>query len=815
MKRTAHWNLKSYNEAEAERLAGLLQVSPVIIGILLNRGITEEAAIREFLFGRKEPYHDPFLLKGMEEAVTRILRAVAAGETITVFGDYDVDGITATSLLYLYLLEAGAAVQTYIPRRQGEGYGLNSEALQALYEAGSTLIITVDCGISGVQEVAEAPEGLDIIITDHHRPGEVLPAASAVINPKQPGCAYPFKGLSGVGVAFKLCQALHQRQEPSCPLWGKYTELVALGTVADIVPLLDENRELVRRGLAAMQQTGLIGLKKLLEVCRCDRDPLNTEKIGFILAPRLNAVGRLEHAQLAVELLTATDAAKAAGIAQTLNEENTARQEISRRIFEEAEQMLAKEGPPGHAIVLAKEGWHAGVIGIVASRLVDKYYRPVILLSINGEQAKGSCRSIPPLDMYDALTACSDELIQFGGHSQAAGLTLETAGVEVFRQHFIHIVEEKLKPEDYEPSLSVDVALREQDALTLPFVHELERLEPFGCENPPPLFMLQGTVLHNPRAVGKEQTHLRFFADVGRTSCHCIMWQGAEYLDCLYNNVKADIAFRPRVNVYNGTENLNLETLMFRMELELYDRRQADDKEEELHRLLERGETRWTVFLESGSRLRQQLSLSPKVRLRYYGELCEPDETNLIFYDLPEKDIFQPGRFPVAEGSSVILYLLYNYGDLAAAGKEDEKHYPDRDHLASVYRFIHRLLLEQGAVSREELWQQAAVKKMGLTENDLKIFSELDFFHLQGNLLQMGNMQRRKLDESPLYRLLQEGKKQRDEIRKNNLRRPRTYIQELRYRCGHRKTEPVRETLSSGGQKQLSSGKEGINDYAL
>lgn len=779
MKRTAQWKLRTYNEAEAERIGGLLQVSPMIIGILLNRGISSESAIREFLFGRKDAYHDPFLLKGMEAAVERILRALKAGEKIAVFGDYDVDGITASSLLYLYLLEAGAAVQTYIPRRQEEGYGLNSEALHTLYEEGCTLIITVDCGISGVREVAEAPAELDIIITDHHRPSEILPAAYAVINPKQPDCAYPFKGLSGVGVAFKLCQALAGRRDPGLPMWEKYTELVALGTVADIVPLQGENRALVKRGLAAMQQTTLIGLRKLLEVCRCDREPLNAEKIGFILAPRLNAVGRLEHAQLAVELLTATDGVRAEEMARKLNDENAARQEISRRIFEEAEQMLAEGGGQGAAIVLSKEGWHAGVIGIVASRLADKYYRPVILLSISGERVKGSCRSIPPLDMYDALNACAGDLIQFGGHSQAAGLTLEKNKTAAFRQHFIRVAEERLRPEDHEPCLEADVALREQDGLSLSFVHELELLEPFGCENPAPLFMLRDAVIHNPRPVGKEQTHLRFFADVGKTSCHCIMWQGAEYLDCLYNNAKADIAFRPRINVFNNTENLNLEVLTFRMELELYDWRQTEDKETVLRQLLGQDKM-YTVFIDPQSSQPRHLSAYPNVRLRRYGELCDVTEKELIFYDLPEMDVFRPELFPVTAGYRGTLYLLYNYNDLISARESMERQYPGREHLADAYRFVHRLLTEQGRVAIDTLRQQAEAQKVGLTDQDLRIFAELDFFRFQAGELLMGNTERRQLEDSPTYRSLQKEKEAQNEIWQNNLRLTRVRIQGLR-----------------------------------
>ena len=307
MKHYKDWDLKHYDREEMNRLAAKVGISPVTAGILWSRGLREENEIREFLFGKKDTYYDPFLMKDMRLAAERILQAVEARERIAVYGDYDVDGITASSLLYLYLTGLQANVSTYIPKREGEGYGLNHEALQSLHEEGITLVVTVDCGISGVKEVAEAPRGMDIIITDHHRPPEILPMAFAIVNPKQADCRYPFKGLSGVGVAFKVCQALEKLRNPEATLWEQYTELVALGTVADIVPLQDENRALVKRGMKAMETTSLTGLRKLLEVCRCYQETITTEKIGFILAPRPNAVGRLEHALPGCGLRTESD----------------------------------------------------------------------------------------------------------------------------------------------------------------------------------------------------------------------------------------------------------------------------------------------------------------------------------------------------------------------------------------------------------------------------------------------------------------------------------------------------------------------------
>ena len=789
MKRYKYWDLKTYDKEEIKALAAKLEISPVTAGILWNRGLREENRIRDFLFGKKDTYYDPFLMKDMRLAAERILQAVEGREKIAVYGDYDVDGITASSLLYLYLTGLQANVSTYIPKREGEGYGLNNEALQYLYEEGITLVITVDCGISGVKEVAEAPRGMDIIITDHHRPPELLPAAFAIVNPKQADCMYPFKGLSGVGVAFKVCQALEKLRNPAAPFWEQYTELVALGTVADIVPLQDENRALVKRGMKAMETTSLTGLRKLLEVCRCYRETITTEKIGFILAPRLNAVGRLEHAQLAVELLTTKDEEAAERMANNLNDENAVRQEISRQIFTEAEALLAKQDSIGPAIVLAgqwdseaQKGWHPGVIGIVASRLVDKYYRPVILISISGEIAKGSCRSIPPLDLYDAIDACSADLVQFGGHSQAAGLTLESSKIEDFRKHFTDVVRNSLQPEDYQPHLAVDVEWDRHEELTLSFLHELQLLEPFGCENPVPIFMLRNAELHNPRLFGQELTHLRFFADIGSRSCHCIMWQGAQYQFCLCNNAQADIAFKPRINFFNNTESINLDIVAFRMDMELHDyRRNSEFKETVLARLLHSGQ-QFTVFINQNSKEEAELASCANVKIRYYGEQCEASEKQIIFYELPEENIFQWGKFPVYGNGGTVLYILYNMDDLYMQKKRLQEDYPDRNHLVDAYRLIKRVLQSQAVAKLDQLKYQAEKHQLCLKEHDLRIFCELDFFRIEGDNLMMGSMERKQLEASPTYIGLCAKKDTLLEMYHNSLRIAGARIQSLRKR---------------------------------
>ena len=763
MKRYTRWQVRSYDKEQARALAEELHISPVLTGILLNRGLDTAGAMRDFLAGKRDPYYDPFLMKDLKKAAARIWQAVEQGESVTIFGDYDVDGMTASSILYLYLQARGAKVRTYIPKRQGEGYGLNSEALEALYREGTTLVVTVDCGISGTKEVREAPAGMDIVITDHHRPPDELPPAYAVVNPNQRDCPYPFKGLSGVGVAFKLCQALEKLQYPDRPLWEGYTELVALGTVADIVPLRDENRALVRRGLKAMETTDLVGLRKLMEVSACPTEHITSENVGFILAPRLNAVGRLEHAQRAVELLTASDEDQAWAIAQELNQENALRQEISRTIFQEAEAMLAEQREIGPAIVLAREGWHAGVIGIVASRLVDKYYRPVILLSIDGDKAKGSCRSIPPLDLYNAIKDCSGDLIQFGGHSQAAGLTLETGMVERFRQDFCRTVAGRLRPEDYEAEIGIDICWDRDAVLDLDLLRQLRDLEPFGSENPVPVFAMTGTVLHNPRAVGKEQNHLRFFAAYGPMTYQSIMWQGGPLLPAVANNVTADVAFLPKINVFHDEETVNLQVMAVRQDLTVFDYRQHGVERDDIVREFLRTEPQVTLFVNPGSASAEPFADCGNLRVRTYGEHCGDGERVVLFYDLPEVPVFTADHFPLDDRAGRILALLYSWQEFEAVQDRLDLEFPNREHLSRAYRYIENTLRSQAVCLIPQLLASARRDHVALTEKDLAIFGELGFFRTHGAERAPGGRDRRSLDESPTYReARQEGEKRLD-----------------------------------------------------
>lgn len=502
------WRVRSRDHAAEKFLAEAIGVSPLVAGILLQLGITEPAAARQFLSPETEQaYHDPFLLMDMDKAVMRIERALKKNERMIVYGDYDVDGITATTLLLRALRRLGANVGYYIPLRQN-GYGLHIDALSRFVAEEISLVISVDCGISAIGEVTEIAGKLDVIVTDHHLPGDALPPAVAVINPHRKDDGYPYEDLAGVGVAFKLCQALWQRLRGEA--FTEWLELVALGTVVDMVPLLGENRKLVREGIKRFAATEIIGLQELLQVARIEPQAMTAAHLGFVLGPRLNASGRLEAAEKGVALLLTEDRSEALALAQELNEVNLARKEVEYDILQQAEEQLATiDTEKARVLVVAGEGWHQGVIGLVASRLTEKYYRPSVVLSFHEGIGKGSCRSIPGYSMFEALTYCKDSLIQFGGHAMAAGLSVAAGKVEVLKRQMEAFADAHLGSDDYLPILEA-VAEIDPAELTLEVIEEISQLEPFGRENPMPLFLSRNVGATSCRLLGKEQNHLSF-----------------------------------------------------------------------------------------------------------------------------------------------------------------------------------------------------------------------------------------------------------------------------------------------------------------
>lgn len=558
------WSCSAVDETELDAFAREFKISKVIAGILLHRGMKDKDVVRRFLDVKEQPFYDPFLFKDMDKAVDRIKQAISQKENIVVYGDYDVDGITATVVLVRTLRQLGAAVDFYIPDRQEEGYGFNVAALKKLSET-NRVLISVDCGITAIDEVEQVGSLLDIIITDHHLPGEKLPKAVAVINPQRSDCAYPDKQLAGVGVAFKLCQALWQNLKDA--LFLEDLDIVALGTIADIVPLLGENRRIVKCGLEQISSTDKIGLQALLEVCDLNGKKIDAGQVGFILGPRLNAAGRLMSARVGVELLLSSDKIMAMELAKQLNEENSERQLIEKQILEKAEQQLLEVDVAAQKVlVLAGEDWHTGVIGIVASRLVEKYYKPVIIIGIKDGVGKGSCRSIRGFHIQDALKKCQDLLLGFGGHAQAAGLSILPENVNGLRERLTLLAIETLSEKDYIPVVNIEARLsmaQVDDAL----LNELIALEPYGMGNPRPVFACEHVQVVSARQIGKDGSHLRLSLGQSGKEAVALAWNKGELAGKVTKTI-VDVAFQPEFNVWQGRQSIQLKLQDLKIEKE-------------------------------------------------------------------------------------------------------------------------------------------------------------------------------------------------------------------------------------------------------
>ena len=497
---------------EIETLANELTISPAIARVLLNRGIADFDAARAFFRAGVMDLHDPFLFRDMDIAVTRIDQAIKNNEKIMIYGDYDVDGTTSVSMLVRIFRDIfDQSPEYYIPNRQTEGYGLSIQGVETARHAGVNLIITVDCGITGHAEIAAASvAGIDVIVTDHHEPAEDLPPALAVIDPKCRDEKYPFTELAGVGVAFKLMQALFQKRNVDPERLWPFLSLVALGSSADIVPLVDENRILVREGINYLKKEASPGLKALIEVAGLTGRTIGTGQIVFNMAPRINAVGRMSSASLAVDLLTTDDKRQAREIASVLEKENRTRKQIDEQTFIEAQSLLddVENWDERFGLVLSSTDWHSGVIGIVASRVAEKYYRPAILIAVEDGIGKGSARSIPGFDLYAALQECTDLMLGFGGHKYAAGLQIEADKIPQLLQRFNAVARERLSAEALVPKLYIDgeVELKE---IPGKFFRVLNQLAPYGPKNMRPVFIAKDlSVVGTPHVF--HDKHLKF-----------------------------------------------------------------------------------------------------------------------------------------------------------------------------------------------------------------------------------------------------------------------------------------------------------------
>jgi single-stranded-DNA-specific exonuclease len=532
-----------------------------MVQVLHNRGLREPRQVQDFLEGRWIE-DDPFMLRDMDRAVDVVIRAIKRQEAIAIYGDFDTDGVTATALLVHALTGLGADVRSYIPNRRREGYGLNLDALRRLYQQDVRLVVTVDCGIRAIDEIDRARRGLEFVVTDHHSVGPELPFASAVINPKRADCPYPFKKLAGVGVAFKLAQALI-REAPACGIPVHVQErslldLAALGTVADMVPLVGENRQLVRQGLEVINQGRRLGVRALLQVARVRPGEVTASSIGFALGPRLNAAGRLGDASLSYELLIASDPAAANQLAAQLDERNRRRQEMTAQAYDLAEHLALTAGQDVPLLFAADKRFVSGIVGLVAGRLTEAYYRPAIVVETGEDLCRGSCRSIAEFHITHALDQCRDLLVRHGGHRAAAGFTVHRQNLDALMERLLDLARQSLDVQQLAPTLDIDasVPLAEMNPTTMEWI---QKLEPCGQENPAPLFLSQGVQVTSTHAVGNNDQHLKLNLAVDGQERDAIAFRMGERASDLGDRV--DVVYHLEVNDWNGELQLNVQDI--------------------------------------------------------------------------------------------------------------------------------------------------------------------------------------------------------------------------------------------------------------
>lgn len=743
------WNIKPQNSREAQSISEALRVSPRIAQLMVNRGINTVEAADRFLNIEEQDFYDPFLMDGMNETVERIKKAIADGEKILILGDYDADGVSSTSLMMYTLRELGADVDYYIPNRFTEGYGPNEGALRQAKENGFGLIVTVDTGISAVHEAEVAKQlELDFIITDHHEPPPVLPDAYSIVNPKKKHCLYPFKGLAGVGVAFKVAAALFGRTPEHL------LDIVALGTIADLVPLVEENRLLASKGIKAVGLSEKPGLQALLQIAGVSGKEITAEDIAFAIGPRLNAAGRLDSADPAVNLLLSKGEEEAKELARDIDRLNRERQslvnEMTKDAFQEIEQTFS---PDAHrVIIVAKEGWNPGVIGIVASRIVEKYYRPTIVLSIGSESslAKGSARSIEGFNMFENLSTCRDILPHFGGHPMAAGMTLEVKDVDELRHRLNQLAFENLSEEDLTPVKTVDLVASVNE-ITLEEIESIHKLAPFGVENPVPKVLLENKTFGMMKQIGAGKDHLKIvFEEVG-SKLDCVGFRLGGLFHEVSSLAKLSAVGELSINEWNGFRKpqLILEDAAVD-DWQLFDCRGERDLKTRLASLPKnniqlvafRKETVDTLALQDWQ---EQVSIISRDGLPNGLE-----RRYVILLDVPEEkkqlaDLFGRGQMPER------IYAVFS---------QAEKHFfstiPSRAHFKWFYAF----LLKQKSfdlnrygekLAETRGWTKATVSFMS------EVFAELGFIENRDGMIKVVEQpEKRDLSYSTVYRKKQE-----------------------------------------------------------
>ncbi len=768
-----HWNVKQPDLAAAQQLSQELGIAPLTATLLSGRGHTTLTDAKSFLQRSTGASHDPYLLAGMDDAVARIRLALERQEKIWVYGDYDADGVSSTSLMIQLMRVLKADFDIYIPHRAKEGYGLHNHALDLAKEQGVKLIVTVDTGISAVEQIAYAAQlGMDVVVTDHHEPPAELPQAAALVNPKLPYCPYPFKGLAGVGVAYKLAQALLGEVPDS------WLEIVAIGTVADLMPLEDENRRMVSIGVEQMKHSAFPGVHALLNIAAIDPAQVTATHIAFAMAPRINASGRMEHAKRAVELLTTTNMALADRIAFELDQLNKERQELVNRMVQEAVAMLEAErdqypnGVPD-VIVVAGEGWNPGVVGIVASKLLDRYYRPTIVLGIDPDTGtgKGSARSIPGYDIYRALVDCEDVLDHYGGHPSAAGMSLHRDQLNAFRQRLNERAAAMLTKEDLVPQTEADCECT-LDQLTLDAVEELEHLAPFGMSNPLPKIVLRGVTLTEARTIGKNSDHLRIVVEQDGTVLEGVAFGKGELAELLKTGDHLDILAETSINEWRGVRKPQLMVQDIAVPgLQVWDRRGTSEWTQNLATI----QSRWSRYMatEQGQlgvlgdekrmeTLKSQLS---DVSLWGYDRQVDIAACNhvsiqhgaeairtLCLLSLPahiEQLNVMFERFTALEN----IVLLHDRPD-----RQERLQIPDRERFKLIYGWLAK---SSDTIAEEQklipLLSQKTSSSVRMVQMMLDVFEELEFIVRQDGRIRMNNApDKRPLGSSRLYQELGE-----------------------------------------------------------
>ncbi|WLD92210.1 single-stranded-DNA-specific exonuclease RecJ [Alkalihalobacillus sp. AL-G] len=750
LKAKTRWKLTEADEVKSKELIQKHDISPLLARLFVSRGIHEETEINQFLHIEDTMFYDPFLLDDMKKAVERIKYAIEQDEKILIFGDYDADGVSSTSVMIHTFRELGARFDFYIPNRFTEGYGPNEAAFRWAKDEGYSLIVTVDTGISATHEADVAMElGIDLIITDHHEPPPELPNAFATINPKKPGCPYPFKGLAGVGVAFKVAHALLDE----API--HLLDIACIGTIADLVPLVDENRLIAKLGIQKLQSTSKPGLQALLKVCGISDQQLNSEHVGFAIGPRVNAAGRLDSAEPAVELFTTDDVEQAQWIAEEIDGMNKERKTIVNEMSKEAIELIEEQYPPedNSVLVIAKEGWNPGVIGIVASRVVERYYRPTIILSIDEEkgEAKGSARSIAGFDMFESLSTCRDILPHFGGHPMAAGMTLKVENLEELRNRLNELASSNLSKEDFTPITKVDVSCSVDD-ISLDVIEELQMLEPFGVENPKPKFMIDQCQLKEIRRIGSESNHLKLALNGNQSTLDVIGFHFGEVFEEITPNAAISVVGELSINEWNGFRKpqVMLQDIAVK-EKQLFDYRGIKNLSKRLS-LIPRDKV---LLLHYRDETIEKLELHDwKDRIQKIDNLTSDkailDTKYMFVLDLPS-----------SKGHLEHLISLGSYADrVYTVFHHNEDHYfnpiPTRDQFKWFYAFLNK---KQPFEYRKRAKDLASYK--GWTPESVifmtEVFFELEFVTIENGFVTVSDQpQKRPLTDSETYRRKQE-----------------------------------------------------------